>query len=180
MIKHSTKSCLKFFEWTVPCNALQLTCCLVHRRWGRCWEYRTLTVHWRTGLYAWKKPQLKDINKTGIHHILCVCKRAGKEGGEKGNRQKSVNTYCCWQATLPCRRQVAALWGYTCLRTWSAGTHTAAADTDVSPDYCYWFPLGRQRRVNEAEAERVTAWDGKYGCVKQQAGPCLNCSCCSQ
>lgn len=47
-------------------RALELTCCLVHRRSGSCWGCRTLTAHWRTSLCAWKRPRLKEINKTRV------------------------------------------------------------------------------------------------------------------
>ena len=47
------------------------------------------------------------------------------------------STHCCWRATLRGRRRAAALWGRTRPCVGSSGTHTAAADTDAPPDYCY-------------------------------------------
>lgn len=145
-----------------PAGCWRPTCCLVHRRWGRCWGCRTQTERWRTGWCSWKtqplekKEQSVELNLLSLHppglHSLLLASHSARST-PAGNAVRALTSVC-----------VIRWLTYCCCRYGRSSR-------------LLLIPLGEASRGLMREGRREE--DGKYGGVKSWIGQWINGWGCS-
>lgn len=168
-----------------------LTRCQVHTQLGRWWACRIPTAHWRTGLCAWKTPQLKkkkshqnDILYMILFLPVCSVCVEGWGAEERGETvvQWLLPTVAGEPLGLVDARRQSDEGAHVCVCDLLAHVLLLQIRTllQIIVINAPWEDRAELMKRKEEEEEEERETDRKYCCVKQLIGQGINYCCCSR